>query len=136
MNKLILSGRLTREPIIRYTQGENPSITAVFTLAVDRKVKKDGEQNADFIPCVAWGKTAEIVEKYLHQGTKIMIEGRWITGSYTNKDGVKVYTNDCAIDSIEFAEKKQTPQPTQEQPSSADGFMNIPDGLDDELPFN
>lgn len=135
MNKLILSGRLTREPVISYTQGENPSATARFTLAVDRKVKKDGAQNADFIPCVAWGKTAEVVEKYLHQGTKIMLEGRWITGNYVSKNNVKVYTNDCAVDSIEFAEKKQE-QTAPAQQADGDGFMNIPDGLDDELPFN
>lgn len=142
MNKVILSGRLTRDADIKYSQGENAKAVARFTLAVDRRFKREGdEQTADFISCVAFGKTAEVVEKYCRQGTKLIIEGRWQTGSYTNKDGVKVYTNDCMVDNLEFAESKASsegnssrPAPTQ---TDADGFMSIPDSIDDEgLPFN
>ena len=139
MNRVSLSGRLIRDPEIRYSQGANPMAVAKFTLAVDRKFKKDGEQTADFITCVAFGKVAEMVEKYIKQGTKIIVEGRWQTGSYTNKDGVKVYTNDCAVESIEFCEKRGTQQ-TNSQPAPAPNgneWLNIPDNLDDSsLPFN
>lgn len=141
MNKVILMGRLTRDPSIRYTQGENNTCVARYTLAVDRKYKREGEQAADFINCVAFGKTAEFTEKYLKQGTKIVITGRIQTGSYTNKDGNKVYTTDVIVEDCEFAESKnasQNTQPSQPEPSptDADGFMNIPDGLEEELPFN
>ena len=141
MNKVILMGRLTRDPSIRYTQGENNTCVARYTLAVDRKYKREGEQAADFINCVAFGKTAEFTEKYLKQGTKIVITGRIQTGSYTNKDGNKVYTTDTVVEDCEFAESKnasQSTQPSQPEPSptDADGFMNIPDGLEEELPFN
>lgn len=141
MNKVILMGRLTRDPSIRYTQGENNTCVARYTLAVDRKYKREGEQAADFINCVAFGKTAEFTEKYLKQGTKIVITGRIQTGSYTNKDGNKVYTTDVIVEDCEFAESKnasQRTQPSQLEPSptDADGFMNIPDGLEEELPFN
>ena len=141
MNKVILMGRLTRDPSIRYTQGENNTCVARYTLAVDRKYKREGEQAADFINCVAFGKTAEFTEKYLKQGTKIVITGRIQTGSYTNKDGNKVYTTDVIVEDCEFTESKnasQSTQPSQPEPSptDADGFMNIPDGLEEELPFN
>ena len=142
MNKIILSGRLTRDPDIKYSQGENATAIARFTLAVDRRNKKEGaEQTADFIPCVAFGKTAEVAEKYCKQGTKLIVEGRWQTGSYTNKDNVKVYTNDCMVEQLEFAESKAASEGGTSRPAPAnaagDGFMNIPDGVDDEgLPFN
>ena len=139
MNKVILSGRLTRDPDIRYSQGENAMAVARFTLAVDRRNKKEGaEQTADFISCVAFGKTAEVVEKYCRQGTKLIIEGRWQTGSYTNKDGVKVYTNDCMVDNLEFAESKISSEGNSSRPAptQTDGFMSIPDSVDDAgLPF-
>ncbi len=139
MNRVILCGRLVRDPEIKYSQGEKPMAVAKFTLAVDRKFKKEGEQSADFINCTAFGKTAEVIEKYVFKGTKLIVEGRWQTGSYTNKDGNKVYTNDCAVDSIEFCESKsQQEKNNAPAPSpNGDGFMNIPDGLEDGgLPFN
>lgn len=138
MNKVILLARLTRDPEVRYSQGNEPMAIARYGLAVNRRFKRDGEQEADFINCVAFGKNAEFAEKYLKKGTKILIEGRIQTGSYTNKDGVKVYTTDVVVESQEFAESKQSGQNTQERPqpmTDADGFMNIPDGID-ELPFN
>ena len=130
MNLVILMGRLVRDPEVRYTQGQDAKAVARFTLAVDRKFKRD---EADFISCVAFGKTAEFVEKYLQKGTKVVCEGRWQTGSY-EKDGAKVYTNDCMVDSVEFAESKSNDAPAKPQTDS-NGFMNIPQGLDDELPF-
>lgn len=147
MNKVILMGRLTREPDIRYTQGESQMAVARYTLAVDRRVRTGGEQQADFVSCVAFGKAAEFAEKYLHQGTKIVVAGRIQTGSYTNKDGQRVYTTDVVIESCEFAESKATnesrygtyQQSVRPVPDEAinEGFMNIPDGVDDEeLPFN
>ena len=143
MNKVILMGRLTRDPDIRYTQGENSMAIARYTLAVDRRFKKEGEQSADFISCVAFGKQAEFAEKYLHQGTKIAITGRIQTGSYTNKDGQRVYTTDVVVEEQEFAESKAAGQNSQQnsrpEPSTAvdnDGFMHIPDGIDEELPFS
>ena len=140
MNKVILMGRLTRDAEVRYSQAAEPMAIARFNLAVDRRFKKNGEQSADFITCVAFGKTAEFIEKYAKQGTKIVIEGRIQTGSYTNKDGVKVYTTEVMVESTEFAESKGSGenQTSRPEPTSAnDGFMNIPDGLEDEgLPFN
>ena len=146
MNKVILMGRLTREPDIRYTQGNESMAIARYTLAVDRKVKKENETNADFISCVAFGKNAEFAERYLKQGTKIVVEGRIQTGSYTNKDGQKVYTTDVVVESTEFAESKSSgssseetsgrPRPENTYGSAPDGFMNIPDGVDEGLPFN
>lgn len=144
MNKVILMGRLTRDPEVRYSQGEQSTAIARYTLAVDRRGRKDGDQQtADFINCVAFGKLGEFAEKYLAKGTKIAIVGHIQTGSYTKSDGTKVYTTDVVIDECEFAESKgsndnagytQTDRPA---PSSAgDGFMNIPDGIDEELPFN
>ena len=136
MNKCILVGRLTKDPEIRYTQGQEQKAVARFTVAVDRKVKREGEQSADFIPCVAFGKTAEFIEKYIFKGTKVVIEGRWQTGSYKSKEGATVYTNDCVIESIEFAEsKKDTDHPEPKPQTDADGFMNVPEGIGDELPF-
>ena len=138
MNKIILCGRLVREPEVRYSQGEKSMAIASFTLAVDRKFKKDGEPSADFISCKAFGKTGEVIEKYVTKGTKIIVEGRWQTGSYKNKDGATVYTNDCMVENIEFCENRnaqaQGNAPTPN--TSPDGFMNIPQGLEDEgLPF-
>lgn len=139
MNKVILMGRLTKDPEVRYSQGENAMAIARYTLAVDRKFKRDGEPNADFINCIAFGKNGEFAEKYLHKGIKILVEGRWRSGSYTNRDGQKVYTNDCVVESCEFAESKNASQRERPQPApltDSDGFMNIPDGIDEELPFN
>lgn len=144
MNKVILCGRLTRDPEVRYSQGENQTAIARYTLAVDRRYKRQGdEQTADFISCVVFGKGAEFAENYLRQGTKIIAEGRIQTGSYTNKDGNKVYTTDVVVENQEFAESKAAAAknnggdaPTKPQASaSEDGFMNIPDGLEEELPF-
>ena len=146
MNKVILMGRLTRDPEVRYG-GANNSAVARFSLAVDRRFKRDGdEQTADFINCVAFGKTAEFLEKYARKGTKFVVEGRIQTGSYTNKDGQKVYTTDVVCENVEFAESKNAQGGSNGgfdggsnfAPSSdaGDGFMNIPDGIDEELPFN
>ena len=148
MNKVILMGRLTRDAEIRYSQGESSMAIARFTLAVDRRRRSsdnNAEQTADFITCVAFDKQAEFAEKYLHQGTKMLVTGRIQTGSYTNKDGQKVYTTEVMVDEMEFAESKASAEnsgytaPGRPTPSTAagDGFMNIPDGLEDEgLPFN
>ena len=138
MNKVVLMGRLTRDPDVRYSQGETPLAIARYTLAVDRRFKRNGEQDADFINCVAFGRTAEFAEKYLKQGTKMVVSGRIQTGSYTNRDGVKVYTTEVVIEEQDFAESKAAAQPSAPQPSAAasDGFMNIPDGLEEELPFS
>ena len=153
MNKVILMGRLTRDPEVRYSAGNNSMAVARYTLAVDRRFRRDGENNADFIGCVAFGKSAEFAEKYLRQGTKIIVTGRIQTGSYTNRDGQKVYTTDVVVEDQEFAESKAaasesgmmrqsapspmaaSPMPSPAQASSADGFMNIPDAIEDELPF-
>lgn len=139
MNKVILMGRLTRDPEVRYSQGAQPLAIARYTLAVDRRGSKQGEQSADFINCVAFGKNGEFAEKYLHQGTKIVVTGRIQTGSYTNRDGQKVYTTDVVAEEQEFAESKRNTQPAPEPAPAGgyEGFMNIPDGVEDEgLPFN
>ncbi len=139
MNKVVLMGRLTKDPEVRYSQGEKPMAIARYTLAVDRKFKRDGEANADFINCIAFGKNGEFAEKYLYKGVKILVDGRIQTGNYTNKDGQKVYTNDCVVESCEFAESKNASQSERPQPmtqTDSDGFMSIPDGIDEELPFN
>lgn len=128
MNKCIFIGRLCRDPEIKYAK-DNMCV-AKFTLAVDRKGK---EKDANFIQCTAFGKTAEFVEKYIKKGTKIALEGRWQTGSYTNKEGAKVYTNDCIVEQMEFAESKKSDD--QIAPASPDNFMNLPSDLDDEVPF-
>ena len=144
MNKVILMGRLTRDPEVRYSQGENASAIARYTLAVDRRFRRnnDGEQSADFIGCVAFGRSAEFAEKYFRQGLKIAVAGRIQTGSYTNRDGQKVYTTEVVVEEQEFAESKSSgsgssqqraPQPS---PADLDGFMNIPDGIEEELPFS
>ncbi len=159
MNRVILMGRLTRDPDVRYSQGDNAMAIARYTLAVDRRQARNNDgQNADFISCVAFGRSAEFAEKYLHQGTKIVVSGRIQTGSYTNRDGQKVYTTDVVVEDQEFAESKAaasqnsgssygggynnySQEPRQSAParntSFNDGFMNIPDGVEDEgLPFN
>lgn len=153
MNKVILMGRIVRDPEVRYSQNNENSMTiARFTLAVERKGSRN-EQNgdqltADFIHCIAFKKQAEVIEKYCRQGTKLLIEGHWQTGNYTNKDGQKVYTNECIVQNVEFAESKSSsssgsnssdaaPSYRPEPDVSGDGFMNIPDGVEDEgLPFN
>lgn len=143
MNKVILIGRLTRDPDIRYSQGEKQTAVARFTLAVDRRFKREGEQTADFINCISFGKSAEFAEKYLRQGTKIAITGRIQTGSYTNRDGQKVFTTDVVVEEQEFAENKSSSLSGggQEQKNNTvsgnDGdFMSIPDGIDEKLPFD
>ena len=156
MNKVILMGRLTRDPEVRYSQGESPLAIARYTLAVDRRQSRNNkgeEQTADFINCVAFGRTGEFAERYLRKGTKIAVTGRIQTGSYTNKDGVKVYTTEVVVEDHEFAESKNASAGNGDNgyngggymgggnnapaPSGAgDGFMNIPDGIDEELPFN
>ena len=139
MNKVILMGRLTRDPEVRYTQGDNQMAIARYTLAVDRKFKQEGQPNADFINCIAFGKLGEFAEKYLRQGIKIAVTGRIQTGSYTNKDGQKVYTTDVVVEEQEFCESKSSNQSQgNDRPqASSDGFMSIPDNLEDEgLPFS
>ena len=144
MNKVILMGRLTRDPNVRYTQGAESTCVARYTLAVDRRAKQEGQQSADFIGCVAFGRNGEFAEKYLKQGSKIVVTGHIQTGSYTNRDGNKVYTTDIVIEEQEFAESKaaaernqqQEPQPQPQPETDENGFMNIPDGLDEELPFS
>ena len=147
MNKVILMGRLTRDAEIRYSQGESSTAIARFSLAVDRRFRRDNdEQSADFINCVAFGKTAEFLERFGRKGTKFVLEGRIQTGSYTNKDGQRVYTTDVVAENVEFAESKNNSSagndfggaPSAPSPSGAagDGFMNIPEGIDEELPFN
>lgn len=140
MNKVILMGRIVRDPDVRYSNGANGS-TAVarYTLAVDRKFKQEGQPTADFINCVAFGKLGEFAEKYLKQGIKIAVTGRIQTGSYANRDGQKVYTTDVVVEEQEFCESKASSQQSQgnETPqSSPDDFMKIPDGIESELPFS
>lgn len=161
MNRVILMGRLTRDPEIRYSQGENSMAIARYTLAVDRRFNRNSSDGAtaDFISCTAFGKSAEFAERYLRKGIKIAVTGRIQTGSYVNKDGVKVYTTDVIVDDQEFAESKNAsgnndggysgggysggfsgeysaPVSRPEPGAPGDGFMNIPDGIDEELPFN
>ena len=162
MNKVILMGRLTRDPEVRYSAGENSLAIARYTLAVDRRFRRDGEATADFISCVSFGRTAEFAEKYFRQGLKIVVSGRIQTGSYTNREGQKVYTTEVVVEEQEFAESKAASDNYQNHNNyqgnsdggfggassgpaapaaggssvSADGFMNIPDGIDEELPFN
>lgn len=144
MNKVILMGRLTRDPEVRYSQGQTPMAVARYTLAVDRRMARgnggDNQQTADFISCVAFGKSGEFAEKYLRKGTKIVLTGRIQTGSYTNKDGQTVYTTEVVAEDQEFAESKSSSQSASGQSAPVqtgpDGFMNIPDGIDEELPFN
>ena len=152
MNKVILMGRLTRDPEIRYSQGNDQMAIARYTLAVDRRFNRNGDQTADFINCVVFGKSAEFTERYFRQGMRVVVCGRIQTGSYTNKDGQRVYTTDVVAENVEFAESKNASAGNNDggyqnagfgggnnapAPSGAgDGFMNIPDGIDEELPFN
>ena len=139
MNKVILMGRLCADPEVRYSQNQNQTAVARYRLAVDRRFKREGEQTADFISCVAFGKAAEFAEKYLRQGTKIAITGRIQTGSYTNREGQKVYTTDVVVEEQEFAESKGASgniEGSAPQAADPDGFMNIPDDIGEELPFN
>ncbi len=148
MNKVVLMGRLTKDPSVRYSQGDNPLAVARFTLAVDRRFRRQSEggddQTADFISCVAFGKQGEFVEKYAHKGTKFALSGRIQTGRYTNKDGQTVYTTDVVVEEIEFAESKGSQNASEGGSSSGtpapsgadDGFMNVPDEIDEDLPFN
>ena len=144
MNKVILMGRLTRDPDIRISAGEKGMAVGRYTLAVDRKYKREGDATADFISCVCFDKKAEFAEKYFRQGTRIAVSGRIQTGSYVNREGKKVYTTDIVVEEQEFAESKaatagnggQNNYSRPAAPSDADGFMNIPDGIDDELPFS
>lgn len=133
MNKAIMMGRLTRDPEIRYTNGGKT--IAKFSLAVDRRFKQEGQPEADFFNCVTFGKQAEFVEKYLHKGTKILISGQVQNNNYTNKDGQAVYSTQILIDEIEFAESKQTQQQASGN-TSDQGWMNVPEGVSEELPFN
>lgn len=139
MNKVILMGRLTRNPEVRMSSGENSTAIARYTLAVDRRYKREGEPTADFISCVSFNRAAEFAEKYFKQGVKIVVSGRLQTGSYVNRDGVKIYTTSIVVEDQEFAESKrvQEGQAPPDGPAPAgDGFMNIPEGIDEELPFH
>jgi len=137
MNKWTGIGRLSKDPDIRYSTGEKSTAVARFTLATDRKFKKDGEPTADFINCIAFGKTAEVIEKWVHKGTKIAVIGHIQTGSYTNKENQKVYTTDVMIEEVEFCESKGNNNSNQSAPQeSNDNFMNIPDSIDEKLPFD
>ena len=142
MNKVVLMGRLTRDPELRYSQGTNSLAITRYTLAVDRRVRRDGEASADFISCVVFGHSAEFAEKYFRQGMRVTICGRIQTGSYTNRDGVKVYTTDVVVEEQEFADNKGDREGMQPIPEKSfgrepgDGFMDIPDGIEEELPFH
>ena len=147
MNKVILVGRLTRDPEVRHPQNDSQAAVTRYTLAVDRKFKRDNEPTADFIPCVVFDRSGEFAEKYFHQGMRISVSGRIQTGSYTNKDGVRVYTTEVIVEEQEFAESKaeseenrrttrQQAKPEETPGIAPDGFMNIPEGLEEELPFD
>lgn len=137
MNKVILMGRLTRDPDVRYSQNDSSMAIARLSLAVDRRYKKQGDEvTADFFNCTAFGKQAEFVEKYLKQGTKIVVTGRIQNDNYTNKEGQKVYSVQIMVEEIEFAESKAAGESQQNDSMPGDGFMNIPDGVESELPFN
>lgn len=156
MNTVILMGRLTRDPDIRYSAGANPTGVARFSLAVDRRFKRDGQPDADFFNCVAFGRQAEFAEKYLHKGIKMVVQGRLQNDNYQNREGQMVYQNQIIVENMEFAESKAVSQqnagsyrapsgaaaqpsgsPAESEPDTgADGFMNIPDSISEELPFN
>ena len=157
MNKVILMGRLTRDPEVRYSQGASQTAVARFSIAVDRRFKREGEPDADFFNCTSFGKQAEFVERYLHKGTKVVLSGRVQNDNYTNKDGQMVYSVRVMVDEIEFAESKNASggndggynnnnynnggyagggSNVPAASGAGDGFMNIPDGIDEELPFN
>lgn len=135
MNKVNLVGRICRDPEVRYTSGENPMAVARFTVACNRRIKKEGEQNADFISCIAFGKTAEFVERYFFKGMGIGVSGRIQTGSYVNKDNQTVYTTDIVADEVEFVESKGSGNSANTEKKD-DGFMNVAEGVAEELPFN
>lgn len=137
MNQWIGMGRLTRDPEVRYTQGQEQMCIARYTLAVDRRGAKDGQQSADFVSIVAFGKAGEFAEKYFKKGTKLVVTGRIQTGSYTNKDGQTVYTTEIVAEDQEFAESKKTENGSASVPAAAanEGFMNVPEGIEEELPF-
>ena len=150
MNVVMLMGRLTREPEVRYGAGENSTAVCRYTLAVDRRFKREGQPDADFFDCVCFGKSAEFAEKYLHKGTKMVVQGRLENDNYTDRDGKMVYRNRIVVESQEFAESKKAagenaaaasanapaPKPAAAAPEvDANGFMNIPDDIDEELPF-
>ena len=138
MNKVILVGRLTRDPEVRYSQGREALAIGRYTVAVDRRYKREGEPTADFFPWGGVGKGVEVAEKYFRQAMRISVSGRIQTGSYTNKEGRKVYTTEVVVEEQEFAESKRESQQGQQAPPKydGDGFMNIPEGIDEELPFN
>ena len=145
MNKVILVGRLTRDPEVRHPQNDSQAAVARYTLAVDRKFKRDNEPTADFIPCVVFGRSGEFAEKYFHQGMRISVSGHIQTGSYTNKDGVRVYTTEVIVEEQEFAESRAESEGNRgttrqqvkpEEKVDENGFMNIPEGLEEELPFD
>ena len=136
MNKVELLGRLTRDPDIRYSNSEETIAVARFNLAVERRHRKDGQTEADFISCVAFGRSAEFAEKYLHKGTKIVLVGRIQTVNYTNQDEQKIYTTDVVAEEMYFAESKKEGSDGRSEPTDENGFMNIPEGIDEELPFN
>ena len=139
MNKAILVGRLTKEPVVRYSQGEKGTAVARYTVAVERRFKREGEATADFIPCVVFGRSAEFAEKYFRQGMRISVSGRIQTGSYTNREGMKVYTTEVAVEEQEFAESRSEYRQRQgmpEEPALGDGFTTLPDEMGEELPFN
>lgn len=137
MNKIILLGRLTKAPEVRYTQGQNAMAIGKFSLAVNRKYKRENEPEADFFNCTSFGKQAEFVEKYLKKGSKVLISGRVQNDNYTNKEGQKVYSIQILVEEIEFAESKGSSDAAKQQSEpSSEGFVNIPEGLQEELPFN
>ena len=137
MNKIMLIGRLTRDVEMRYSSNNNNTAVARYTLAVNRQYKREGEQEADFLRCIAFGKTAELAERYLAKGMKVAVEGRIQTGSYTNREGQKVYTTDIVVERQEFLEKRTGTSPAApDTPYDENSFMDIPDGIDEELPFN
>lgn len=142
MNKVILMGRLTRDPEVRYSQGANPTAVGRFSIAVDRRFKREGEPEADFFNCTTFGKQAEFVEKYLKRGVKVVVSGRIQNDNYTNKDGQTVYSVRVMVEEVEFAESKNAQNAGNGNAASGgatttdDGFMNIPEGIEDDLPFN
>ena len=139
MNKTILVGRLTKDPVVRYSQGEKETAVARYTMAVERRFKREGEATADFIPCVVFGRSAEFAEKYFRQGMRVSVSGRIQTGSYTNREGMKVYTTEVVVEEQEFAESRSAYQQRQgmpEEPVLGDGFTTLPDEIEEELPFN
>ena len=139
MNKTILVGRLTKDPVVRYSQGEKETAVARYTMAVERRFKREGEATADFIPCVVFGRSAEFAEKYFRQGMRVSVSGRIQTGSYTNREGMKVYTTEVVVEEQDFAASRSEYQQRQgmpEEPVLGDGFTTLPDEIEEELPFN